>query len=86
MDGLFTLPAERYERGSVLLTSNLPFSQGEGIFRDPLTCPACLHHPVPQSAKRNPPLTEDNPDKSGPNGRGCTCLQSLVAFGLPRGD
>jgi DNA replication protein DnaC len=29
---LFTLLSERYERGSVLLTSNLPFSKWEGIF------------------------------------------------------
>jgi len=30
MEVLFTLLAERYERGSVLLTSNLPFSKWEG--------------------------------------------------------
>jgi IstB-like ATP binding protein len=35
MEVLFTLLAERYERGSVLLTSNLPFSKWEGIFKDP---------------------------------------------------
>jgi DNA replication protein DnaC len=29
---LFTLLAERYERGSVLISSNLPFSQGDLIF------------------------------------------------------
>ena len=27
MEVLFTLPAERYERGSVMMTSNLPFSK-----------------------------------------------------------
>jgi hypothetical protein len=32
MEVVFTLLAERYERGSVLLTSNLPFFQWEGIF------------------------------------------------------
>jgi hypothetical protein len=32
MEVVFTLLAERYERGSVLLTSNLPFSKWEGIF------------------------------------------------------
>ena len=37
MEVLFTLLAERYERGSVLLTSNLPFSKWEGIFKDPMT-------------------------------------------------
>jgi len=34
MEVLFTLLAERYERGSVLLTSNLPLSKWEGIFKD----------------------------------------------------
>ena len=34
MEVLFTLLAERYERGSVLLTSNLPFSGWEAIFKD----------------------------------------------------
>ena len=30
MEVVFTLLAERYERGSVLLTSNLPFSKWKG--------------------------------------------------------
>lgn len=34
MEVLFTLLADRYERGSVMLTSNLPFSQWEQIFSD----------------------------------------------------
>ena len=50
LDVLFTLLAERYERGSVLLTSNLPFSQWEGIFKDPMTTAAAIdrlvHHSV----------------------------------------
>lgn len=37
MEVLFTLLAERYERGSVLITSNLQFSQWERIFKDPMT-------------------------------------------------
>jgi hypothetical protein len=37
MEVLFTLLAERYERGSVLLTSNLAFSQWEQIFKDAMT-------------------------------------------------
>ena len=40
MEVLFTLLAERYERGSVLLTSNLPFSNWEEIFRDAMTTAA----------------------------------------------
>jgi DNA replication protein DnaC len=33
MGVVFTLLAERYERGSVLMTSNLAFSKWEGILR-----------------------------------------------------
>jgi DNA replication protein DnaC len=50
MEVLFTLPAARYERGSVLLTSNLPFSKWENIFKDPMTTAAAIdrlvHHSV----------------------------------------
>ena len=50
MEVLFTLLAERYERGSVMLTSNLPFSQWEQIFKDPMTTAAAIdrlvHHSV----------------------------------------
>lgn len=50
MEVLFTLLAERYERGSVLITSNLPFSQWEAIFKDPMTTAAAIdrlvHHSV----------------------------------------
>lgn len=33
---LFAPLAERHERGSVMLTGNLPFSQWTAIFKDPL--------------------------------------------------
>jgi len=50
MEVLFTLLAERYERGSVIITSNLPFSQWERIFKDPMTTAAAIdrlvHHSV----------------------------------------
>ena len=50
MEVLFTLLADRYERGSVLLTSNLPFSKWEAIFKDPMTTAAAIdrlvHHSV----------------------------------------
>jgi DNA replication protein DnaC len=50
MEVLFTLLAERYERGSVLLSSNLPFSKWEQIFKDPMTTAAAIdrlvHHCV----------------------------------------
>lgn len=48
MEVLFTLLAERYERGSVLLTSNLAFSKWDGIFKDAMTTAAAIdrlvHH------------------------------------------
>ncbi len=50
MEVLFTLLAHRYERRSVLLTSNLVFSQWEQIFKDPMTTAAAIdrlvHHSV----------------------------------------
>ena len=50
MEVLFTLLAQRYERGSVMITSNLPFSQWERIFKDPMTTAAAIdrlvHHAV----------------------------------------
>ena len=50
MEVLFTLFAERYERGSVLISSNLPFSKWEAIFKDPMTTAAAIdrlvHHSV----------------------------------------
>lgn len=50
MEVLFTLLAYRYERGSIMLTSNLPFSKWEVIFKDPMTTAAAIdrlvHHSV----------------------------------------
>jgi DNA replication protein DnaC len=50
MEVLFAFFADRYERGSVLLTSNLPFSKWEAIFKDPMTTAAAIdrlvHHSV----------------------------------------
>jgi len=50
MEVLFSLLADRYERGSVLVTSNLAFSEWEKIFRDPMTTAAAIdrlvHHSV----------------------------------------
>jgi DNA replication protein DnaC len=48
MEVLFTFLAERYERKSVLLSSNLVFSQWDRIFKDPMTTAAAIdrlvHH------------------------------------------
>jgi DNA replication protein DnaC len=50
MEVLFTLLAERYERRSVLITSNLVFSKWDQIFKDPMTTAAAIdrvvHHAV----------------------------------------
>ena len=50
MEVLFILLADRYERGTVMLTSNLPFSKWETVFKDPMTTAAAIdrlaHHSV----------------------------------------
>jgi DNA replication protein DnaC len=50
MEVLFTFLAERYERRSVILTTNLVFSEWERIFQDPMTTMAAIdrvvHHSV----------------------------------------
>jgi DNA replication protein DnaC len=50
MEVLFTLLAERYERRSLLISSNLVFSQWDQIFQDPMTTMAAIdrlvHHSI----------------------------------------
>jgi DNA replication protein DnaC len=50
MEVLFTFLAERYERRSVILTTNLVFSEWDRIFQDPMTTMAAIdrvvHHSV----------------------------------------
>jgi DNA replication protein DnaC len=50
MEVLFTLLAERYERKSVIITTNLVFSEWNRIFKDPMTTMAAIdrvvHHSV----------------------------------------
>ena len=50
MEVLFTVLAERYEQGRVMITSNLAFSQWDKIFKDPMTTVAAIdsvvHHRV----------------------------------------
>ena len=47
----FTFFAERYERRSVLVSSNLVFSQWDKIFQDPMTARVN----GPRATKRNEP-------------------------------
>ncbi len=50
MEVLFTFLAERYERKSVIITSNVVFSEWDRIFKDPMTTAAAIdrlvHHAV----------------------------------------
>jgi len=50
MEVFFTLLAERYERKSVVITTNLVFSEWERVFKDPMTTLAAIdrvvHHSV----------------------------------------
>jgi DNA replication protein DnaC len=50
MEVLFSLLAERYERRSVMITTNLVFSKWDQIFKDPMTTAAAVdrlvHHSV----------------------------------------
>lgn len=50
MEVLFTFLADRYEQSSLMITSNLPFSKWEQIFKDPMTTAAAIdrlvHHSV----------------------------------------
>jgi DNA replication protein DnaC len=50
MEVLFTFLAERYERRSVIITSNLVFREWDRIFKDPMTTAAAIdrlvHHSV----------------------------------------
>ncbi len=74
MEVLFNFLAERYERRSVLITSNLVFSQWDQIFKDAMTTAAAIdrlvHHSVileltgssyrsEQAKKRNPSRKQD---------------------------
>jgi DNA replication protein DnaC len=50
MEVLFTFLAERYERRTVIITSNLLFSEWDRIFKDPMTIAAAIdrlvHHAI----------------------------------------
>ncbi len=50
MEVLFTFLADRYERSSLMISSNLPFSKWDQIFKDPMTAAAAIdrlvHHSI----------------------------------------
>ena len=77
MEVLFTFLADRYERGRLMITRNLPFFKWEQIFKNPMTATAAidrlLHHSVilelniesyrMQVAKKNKSKQPDSPEK-----------------------
>jgi DNA replication protein DnaC len=77
MEVLFTLLADRYERSSIMITSNLSFSKWEQIFKDPMVTAAAIdrlvHHSVilelniesyrMEAAKKNKNKKPDGPAK-----------------------
>jgi DNA replication protein DnaC len=77
MEVLFTLLAERYERGSVLLTSNLPFSGWEAIFKDPMTTAAAIDRLVHHSViiELNLPSYRAEQAKKAKQGRGAAAAE-----------
>jgi DNA replication protein DnaC len=74
MEVLFTLLCERYERKSVVITTNLVFSAWERIFKDPLTTMAAVdrvvHHSVildllsVESYRARQALQQQQPEKT----------------------
>lgn len=77
MEVRFTFLAERYEKQSVVITSNLVFSQWDQIFKDPTTATAVVdrivHHCV---------LLEF-PAKKHPRGRGAAAPGSRLSSPRP---
>ena len=49
MQVLFTLVADRYERGSVMISSNLPLSRWEQFLKDPMVSAAAIDRLVNHS-------------------------------------
>jgi DNA replication protein DnaC len=70
MEVLFTFLAERYERRSVVITSNLVFSQWDRIFKDPMTTAAAIdrvvHHALILELTGKSKRAEDAAARDGP--------------------
>lgn len=72
MEVLFTFLAERYERGSVMLSTNLVFSQWDQIFKDPMTTMAAVDRLVHHAQI----LEFDNPSVRASQAKGGTGSKS----------
>jgi DNA replication protein DnaC len=83
MEVLFTFLSERYERRSVMITSNLVFSQWDRIFKDPMTT-ACaidrLVHHATILELTGPSFRSDAAEKR--QGKGRAAPASLGAKGI----
>ena len=100
MEVLFTFLSERYERKSVIITSNLVFSDWDRIFKDPMTTAAAIdrvvHHSVilemtgpsirNEEAKRRGDVPASLPPTTTTNGRPAKELDAGIAKrdGRPR--
>lgn len=86
---LFTLMAERYERRSLIITSNLVFSHWDRIFKTPMATAAAIdrlvHHAIIIEIERPSVRAEEamkrNERKKKPRGGG-----GLMDEGSPKGD
>lgn len=78
MEVLFTLMSYRYERGSIMIASNLPFSKWEVIFKDPMTTAAAIDRLVHHSVilEMNIPSYRMEEAKKGENRRGVRHVSS----------
>jgi DNA replication protein DnaC len=72
MEVLFTFLSERYERRSVMITSNLVFSQWDQIFKNPMTTMAAIdrlvHHAI--ILEMAGPSIREEEAQAGRRGRG----------------
>ncbi len=90
MEVLFTFLAERYERRSVLISSNLVFSKWDQIFKDPMTTMAAIdrlvHHAMilefnGESVRAQKAQGRDKPQVNPP-GDTCGSTPSLTPDGV----
>lgn len=84
---LFTLMAERYERRSLVITSNLVFSEWDRIFKNPMTTAAAIdrlvHHATILEIDRGSIRAEDAKKRKDPKP---TTTTNLTTTTSPRDD
>lgn len=80
MEVLFTLLAERYERRSVILTTNLVFSEWNRIFKDPMTTMAAIDRVVHHSVILDLMAVESYRAKQAQEQRGSTAPEQMAVL------